>query len=333
MKTLSTTSSSFVAIPVTPRPPRFCWRYTSSGSVDVNSKAFAMKNLLDTPLSFEQLQQGTTFSSDALPSVSEGYALHLVGFTLQNKAYTQAKLKVEGVTNYQVFVDGKKQGGMELTLEPSTHPIVIKYLSEAGKNESLKVSVETEKDGIVTLREDGKRNYTLGDVLHGTRFSGISLSPNGKYLMTSYRTTQVGGRSSGYTTIKEFWKSALVHTIKVFIFIFIVSLVLNLVFELGGAATLEKFASNNSVFAIMLTGLVGLIPNCAASVMITQLYLKSVISAGTMMAGLLVSAGVGVLVLFRTNHPMKQNVKIVSLLYAMGVVAGFMIDLVGITFV
>ena len=129
------------------------------------------------------------------------------------------------------------------------------------------------------------------------------------------------------------WKSALVHTIKVFIFIFIVSLVLNLVFELGGAATLEKFASNNSVFAIMLTGLVGLIPNCAASVMITQLYLKSVISAGTMMAGLLVSAGVGVLVLFRTNHPMKQNVKIVSLLYAMGVVAGFMIDLVGITFV
>ena len=95
-------------------------------SVDVHSKAFAMKNLLDTPLSFEQLQQGTTFSSDALPNVSEGYALHLVSFTLQNKAYTQAKLKVEGVTNYQVFVDGKKQGGMELTLEPSTHPIVIK---------------------------------------------------------------------------------------------------------------------------------------------------------------------------------------------------------------
>ena len=172
-------------------------------SVDVHSKAFAMKNLLDTPLSLEQLQQGTTYSSDALPNVSEGYALHLAGFTLQSKAYTQAKLKVEGVTNYQVFVDGKKQGGMELTLEPSTHPIVIKYLSEAGKNESLKVSVETEKDGIVTLREDGKRNYTLGDVLHGTRFSGISLSPNGKYLMTSYRTTQVGGRSSGYTTIKE----------------------------------------------------------------------------------------------------------------------------------
>ena len=172
-------------------------------SVDVHSKAFAMKNLLDTPLAFEQLEQGTAFNGETLPNSNQGYALHLLGFTLQSKAYTQATLKVEGVKNYQVYVNGKKQVGTELTLEPSTHPVVIKYLSEAGKDDNIKVCVETEKDGIVTLREDGKRNYTLGDVLHGTRFSGMSLSPNGKYLMTSYRTTQVGGRSSGYTTIKE----------------------------------------------------------------------------------------------------------------------------------
>ena len=172
-------------------------------SVDVHSKAFAMKNLLDTPLAFEQLEQGIVFNGETLPNSSQGYALHLLGFTLQSKSYTQATLKVEGVKNYQVYVNGKKQGGTQLTLEPSTHPVVIKYLSEAGKDDNIKVSVETEKDGIVTLREDGKRNYTLGDVLHGTRFSGMSLSPNGKYLMTSYRTTQVGGRSSGYTTIKE----------------------------------------------------------------------------------------------------------------------------------
>ena len=172
-------------------------------SVDVNSKAFVMKSLLDTPLALEQLQQGTSFTGEVLPNTSNGYALHLLGFTLQSKAYTKASLKVEGVKNYQLYVNGKKQNGTELTLEPSTHPVVIKYLSEAGKDDNIKVSVETEEDGIVTLREDGKRNYTLGDVLHGTRFSGMSLSPNGKYLMTSYRTTQVGGRSSGYTTIKE----------------------------------------------------------------------------------------------------------------------------------
>ena len=172
-------------------------------SVDVNSKAFAMKTLLDTPLSLELLEQGSAFSGELLPNVSDGHALHLIGFALQAHAYTEAKLNVKGVKDYQLFVNGKKHSGSNLTLEPATHEIVVKYLSEAGKNDSLKVSVETEKEGIVTLREDGKRNYSLNDVMHGTRFSGVSLSPNGKFLMTSYRTTQVGGRTSGVTKITE----------------------------------------------------------------------------------------------------------------------------------
>ena len=128
------------------------------------------------------------------------------------------------------------------------------------------------------------------------------------------------------------WKSALIHTVKVFGFIFLVSLLLNLVMECGGEDALEWFADNHSMLASILTGLVGLVPNCAASVIITQLYLKNLISAGAMMAGLLVGAGVGVLVLFRTNRPVKQNVKIVGLLYAIGVAAGLFIDLIGITF-
>lgn len=128
------------------------------------------------------------------------------------------------------------------------------------------------------------------------------------------------------------WKSALVHTIKVFGFIFIVSVLLNLVLECGGEDALEWFANNHSFLAAILTGIVGLVPNCAASVIITQLYLKQLISSGAMMAGLLVGAGVGVLVLFRTNRPVKQNVKIVGLLYAIGVAAGLLIDLIGITF-
>ena len=84
--------------------------------------------------------------------------------------------------------------------------------------------------------------------------------------------------------------------------------------------------------AAFVTGVAGLVPNCAASVIITQLYLKQLISAGAMMAGLMVGAGVGVLVLFRTNRPWKQNVKIVGLLYVIGVAAGLLIDLIGITF-
>ena len=171
-------------------------------SVDVNSKAFAMKKFLDTPLSFESLKEATSFSGDVLPA-TEGHALHLLEFTLQNTAYAKAKLNIEGLKNYQLYVDGKKQEGTELTLEPSTHPVVIKYLSEGGKADSLKVSVEAEKDGLITLREDGKRLYTLEDVLHGTRFSGVSLSPNGKFLIVSYQTTREGGKSSGTTKVTE----------------------------------------------------------------------------------------------------------------------------------
>ena len=128
------------------------------------------------------------------------------------------------------------------------------------------------------------------------------------------------------------WKSALIHTVKVFGFIFVISMLLNLILECGGESALEWFANNNSFLAAILTGLVGLVPNCAASVIITQLYLKQLISAGAMMAGLLVGAGVGVLVLFRTNRPTKQNVKITGLLYIIGVAAGLVIDLAGITF-
>ena len=172
-------------------------------SVDVNSKAFAMKNLLDTPLSLNMLEQGTAFNGEVLPNVADGHALHLVGFALQANAYTEAKLNVQGVKHYQLFVNGRKHAGNNLTLEPATHEIILKYLSEAGQNDSLKVCVETEKEGIISLREDGKHNYSLKDVLHGTHFSGVSLSPDGKFLMTSYRTTQVGGRTSGVTKITE----------------------------------------------------------------------------------------------------------------------------------
>ena len=172
-------------------------------SVDVNSKAFAMKNLLDTPLSLDVLEQGTDFNGEVLPNVADGHALHLISFALQAHSYTEAKLNVQGVKNYQLFVNGRKHSGSNLTLEPATHEIILKYLSEAGQNDSLKVCVETEKEGIITLREDGKHNYSLNHVIHGTHFSGVSLSPDGKYLMTSYRTTQVGGRTSGVTKIME----------------------------------------------------------------------------------------------------------------------------------
>ena len=81
----------------------------------------------------------------------------------------------------------------------------------------------------------------------------------------------------------------------------------------------------------IVTGIVGLIPNCAASVVITQLYLDGAMSLGAMMSGLLVGAGVGLIVLFRTNDSVKESLKLTVMLYVIGVVAGIIIDLLGIT--
>lgn len=128
------------------------------------------------------------------------------------------------------------------------------------------------------------------------------------------------------------WKSAALHTVKVFGFVLAVSIGLNLVLELGGGTALEQFATAHPLLDVLLVGIVGLVPNCAASVLITQLYLGHFIGAGAMMAGLLVSAGVGVLVLFKANRSMKENIKIVGILYTIGIITGFVIDFLSINF-
>jgi hypothetical protein len=86
------------------------------------------------------------------------------------------------------------------------------------------------------------------------------------------------------------------------------------------------------VLGELIAALVGLIPNCASSVVITQLYLDEIISAGAMIAGLLVNAGVGLLVLFRLNRNVKQNIGILSVLYITGVFWGILTELSGIVF-
>lgn len=125
---------------------------------------------------------------------------------------------------------------------------------------------------------------------------------------------------------KGILKPALNHTIKIFVFILLISAVLNIAIGLMGTEVLAEFVLNKPVIGELLAGLIGLIPNCAASVVITQLYLDGVLQIGTMMAGLLVGAGVGLLVLFRVNDNKKENIKIVGLLYGIGVVAGIIIN-------
>ena len=112
---------------------------------------------------------------------------------------------------------------------------------------------------------------------------------------------------------KGILRSAVSHTLQITFFILLITFALNLILHFVGEDAL---------------GAVGLIPNCAASVAITQLYLSGAMSAGAMMAGLLSGAGTGLLVLFRVNHDKKENLKILGLLYAIGVLAGIVIECV-----
>lgn len=125
--------------------------------------------------------------------------------------------------------------------------------------------------------------------------------------------------------------SALKHSLNIFIFIYITSFLLNLLFSYIGEETLASFILNKPIISELLAGIVGLIPNCAASVVITELYINGIISLGAMMSGLLVGAGVGLLILFRINDNLKENLQITLLLYLIGVVAGILIELSGIS--
>lgn len=131
---------------------------------------------------------------------------------------------------------------------------------------------------------------------------------------------------------KGILKSALIHTAQVTVFVFVITVVLNGVLEVVGEDALAGFLGANPVLSVLASALVGLVPNCAASVVIAQLYVEGVLGAGAMLGGLLVSAGVGLLVLLRTNRHLKENLAIVGILYATGVAWGLVVNALGIAF-
>lgn len=127
-------------------------------------------------------------------------------------------------------------------------------------------------------------------------------------------------------------RSALVHTVKIFLYILLISFCLNIIIGMIGENNLAGLFSGFPVVGEMISALVGLIPNCASSVVITQLYLDNIIGAGAMMSGLLVNAGIGLLVLARLNRDKKQNLSIIGVLYCLGVFWGVVIEMMGIVF-
>ncbi|MCC6098263.1 MAG: arsenic efflux protein [Olsenella sp.] len=127
-------------------------------------------------------------------------------------------------------------------------------------------------------------------------------------------------------------RSAAIHTVEVTFFIFLVTIAFGLVFSLVGQNAIGEFLGVHPVRATFLAALIGLIPNCGASVVIAELYLDGSLAAGPMLAGLLVSGGMGLLVLFRTNPNMRKNVTVTLFVYAVGVAVGLLANALGIVF-
>ncbi len=125
-------------------------------------------------------------------------------------------------------------------------------------------------------------------------------------------------------------KSSLKHTINIFIYIFIISIIMHLIIHFIGEEAIASLVLNKPIIGPVIAGLIGLIPNCAASVILTQMYLENLITASTLISGLLVGAGVGLAVLFKTNKGIKDNLKILVLLYSIGVISGIFLEFIGI---
>lgn len=126
------------------------------------------------------------------------------------------------------------------------------------------------------------------------------------------------------------WRSALHHTLHIFFFILIINIVLGAVLEIADAERLAALLGGVPVLGQLAAALVGLLPNCAASVAIATLYARGVLSAGAMMAGLLTGAGAGLLVLFRTNKRLRENLVFAAVLLGIGLAVGCLLDYTGL---
>lgn len=165
-------------------------------SLDNNAQAYDTLSVLDAPLSFDLLEGAETVR--VLPASSPG-SLNLLGFRVENQLFAKAEISIEGLKNYRLFVDGAANKGSSLKLEPGTHEFVIKYLATEG--DSLKVTLNPEKDGRLSLREDGRRIYSLDLNSRGVQCGGMGISPRGKYISLVHSTVKEDGKYESYSEI------------------------------------------------------------------------------------------------------------------------------------
>lgn len=151
---------------------------------------------------------------------------------------------------------------------------------------------------------------------------------NNKKLQEDEKIEDICENEHCHCNEKNILKSAIHHTISIFVFIFIISVIINIVISCIGKENISNFILNTPIIGPLIATFVGLIPNCAGSVILTQLYLNNMITFGSMLAGLLAGNGIGILILFKVNKNVKENLKILAILYVIGVTCGIIIDLI-----
>ena len=172
----------------------------------------------------------------------------------------------------------------------------------------------------------------IGKVLLVKALYGVAAGFAVDFLFRKFNERKIGIGIHGICTQehchceKGIVRSALKHTASISFFILLISAALNILFSLVGTESMSGFLLNQPVIGEILAGVIGLIPNCAASIALTQLYLEGAMSAGAMISGLMVGAGVGLLVLYRTNRNTRENIQLTVILYVLGILGGILIE-------
>ena len=171
-------------------------------SLNLSGTAFADEEWLKMPLNLSAVAEGKTLNVEKLPGCSSAPALHLLGFSVENEVYTTATFEVKGPKHFKVYVDGVERAGGSATLEPARHEVVVKYLSKPEDDDSLRITVQSERDGLVHVADGLEgRLYTMEDVVLGRRYSSVSVSPDGRFALVSESMTRRGGSTTSRTKL------------------------------------------------------------------------------------------------------------------------------------
>lgn len=171
-------------------------------TLDNNNKPFGVKSLLDMPMNLTQVENGREISTQQLPLSSAPYSLNLAGFRITANGYAKANIKIKGLSDYQLFVNGQKNDGNQLVFTPGTYDVVVKYLSTKDKRDSLDIQIEAQQAQVLSIGE-AERLFGLSDLTDRKSVTTVELSPDGQYLITGYRQVEKGGKSTDLWKVSE----------------------------------------------------------------------------------------------------------------------------------